>query len=341
MQTLQSKESKLKTVELACETIEKDHGAGSIARLGNRKIVPVEFYSTRVFGIDNEVCRCGGVPKGRITEIFGPESSGKTTLALQIVAEAQSQGDVAAYIDAEHALDLGYAKKLGVDTKNLFLSQPDYGEQALAIAESLIVTGAVGLIVVDSVAALVPKAELDGEMEDQQMGLHARLMSKAMRKLSGVNRQNNVALVFINQIREKIGVMFGSPETTPGGRALKFYSSLRLDIRRIATNKEGEVAVSNNTRVKAVKNKVGNPYGETEVPIVFGEGMDGTHNLMNYAVDAGVIDKAGSWYSYKGERVGQGLANVSDFMRGNPDTLKKIYDETVVARQKREEEEKK
>lgn len=331
MEVLPSKDKRA-NVDTAISDIEKEYGKGSIIVLGNKKIVPCEVFPSGVFGIDEEVFGVGGAPRGRITEIFGPESSGKTTLALQIIANAQKQGEIAAVIDAEHALDIGYAKNLNVDVKNLLLSQPDYGEQALSICERLITSGGVGCIVIDSVAALVPKAELDGEMEDQQMGLHARLMSKAMRKLAGVTRQHNVALIFINQIREKIGVMFGSPETTTGGRALKFYSSVRIDIRRISTTKEDDVAVANQTRVKCVKNKVATPFRETEVPIVFGEGMDGINNLLTYATPIDVVEKSGAWYSYKGERIGQGIANASAFLKSNPELLKKIADETKTKR---------
>jgi recombination protein RecA len=340
METLSAKD-KLKAVELACVEIEKEHGAGTISKLGNKRIVPLDFYSTGVFGIDRIVCGIGGIPRSRITEIFGPEGSGKTTIALQTVADAQRRGDLAAYIDAEHSLDLGYANNLGVDTKNMFLSQPDYGEQALDICDKLISSGGVGIVVVDSVAALVPKAELDGEMEDQNMGLHARLMSKAMRKLAGITNKNNVALVFINQLREKIGVMFGNPETTTGGRALRFYSSLRLDIRRVQAVKEGDEVVANLTKIKAIKNKVANPYRETEVPIVFGKGMDGVSNLMDFAEPAGIIEKSGSWYSYKGERLGQGKNNAADFIRSDAKLLAEIRGRVEAALTKAEEADKK
>lgn len=334
METLiTTKEQKWKAVDVALAAINKEHGEGSISKLGSKKILPVDVYSTRVYGIDKEVCGVGGIPRGRITEILGPESAGKTTVALQVVAEAQSKGDIAAYVDAEHALDLGYAKKLGVDTANLLLSQPDSGEEALSIVEHLIKSGGVGIVVVDSVAALTPKAELDGEMEDQQMGLQARLMSKAMRKLKGVTNQNNVALVFINQIREKIGVMFGPTETTPGGRALRFYASLRLDVRKVGTVKDGDgLAESNTTKVKAVKNKVAPPFRETEVPIVFGQGMDGIANLLSYAEGAGVVERAGAWYSHKGERIGQGKDNVIEYLRSNPKVYAQIVVETDKAR---------
>jgi recombination protein RecA len=266
----------------------------------------------------------GGFPRGRVVEIFGPESSGKTTIALQVIAEAQKTGGMAAFVDAEHALDPGYAKKLGVDVDNLLVSQPDYGEQALEIAEALVRSGAIDVLVVDSVAALVPKAELDGEMGDSHVGLQARLMSQALRKLTGIVAKSRTCLIFINQIREKIGVMFGNPETTTGGRALKFYSSVRIDIRRIAAIKEGEIVTGSRTRVKVVKNKVAAPFREAEFGILYGEGISREGDLLDLAVNNNILEKSGSWFSYKGERIGQGRENARQFLRENKDTLTKL-----------------
>jgi recombination protein RecA len=266
----------------------------------------------------------GGVPRGRVIEIFGPESSGKTTIALQVIAEAQKTGGMAAFVDAEHALDPGYAKKLGVDVDNLLVSQPDYGEQALEITEALVRSNAIDVLVVDSVAALVPKAELDGEMGDSHMGLQARLMSQALRKLTGTVSKSRTCLIFINQIREKIGVMFGNPETTTGGRALKFYSSVRIDIRRIAAIKEGDVVVGSRTRVKIVKNKVAAPFRESEFDILYGEGISREGDLLDLAVNNNIVEKSGSWFSYKTERIGQGRENARAFLKENKDTLAKI-----------------
>jgi recombination protein RecA len=266
----------------------------------------------------------GGFPRGRVVEIFGPESSGKTTIALQVVAQAQKTGGMAAFVDAEHALDPGYAKKLGVDVDNLLVSQPDYGEQALEITEALVRSGAIDVLVVDSVAALVPKAELDGEMGDSHMGLQARLMSQALRKLTGVVSKSRTCLIFINQIREKIGVMFGNPETTTGGRALKFYASVRLDIRRIAAIKDGEAVVGNRTKAKVVKNKVASPFREAEFDIIYGEGISKEGDLLDLGVAQNIVEKSGSWFSYKGERIGQGRENARQFLKDNADVRQAV-----------------
>ncbi|HEY1759554.1 MAG TPA: recombinase RecA [Bryobacteraceae bacterium] len=303
--------------------IEKQFGKGSVIRLGSQPVASVPSISTGSISVDHAL-GVGGFPRGRISEIFGPESSGKTTVALQVVAEAQKLGGMAAYIDVEHALDPAYARKLGVDVDNLLVSQPDYGEQALEITNALITSGSIDVLVVDSVAALVPKAELDGEMGDSFMGVHARLMSQAMRKLTGIVSKSNTCLIFINQIREKIGVMFGSPETTTGGRALKFYSSVRADIRRIAAIKDGEVVTGNRTKIKVVKNKLAPPFREAEFDIIYGEGISKEGDLVDTAVAQNVIEKSGSWYSYKTERIGQGRESAKQFLKDNPDTRKKI-----------------
>ncbi len=303
--------------------IEKQFGKGSVIRLGAQPVASVPSISTGSISVDHAL-GVGGFPRGRISEIFGPESSGKTTVALQVVAEAQKLGGMAAYIDVEHALDPAYARKLGVDVDNLLVSQPDYGEQALEITNALITSGSIDVLVVDSVAALVPKAELDGEMGDSFMGVHARLMSQAMRKLTGIVSKSNTCLIFINQIREKIGVMFGSPETTTGGRALKFYSSVRADIRRIAAIKDGEVVTGNRTKIKVVKNKLAPPFREAEFDIIYGEGISKEGDLVDTAVAQNVIEKSGSWYSYKGERIGQGRESAKQFLKDNADTRKKI-----------------
>jgi recombination protein RecA len=296
-------------------------------RLGSKEaVVPISVISTGAISFDAAL-GVGGFPRGRVVEIFGPESSGKTTIALQVVAEAQKSGGMAAFVDAEHALDPGYAKKLGVDVDNLLVSQPDYGEQALEIAEALVRSGAIDVLVVDSVAALVPKAELDGEMGDSHVGLQARLMSQALRKLTGIVAKSRTCLIFINQIREKIGVMFGNPETTTGGRALKFYSSVRIDIRRIAAIKEGEIVTGSRTRVKVVKNKVAAPFREAEFDILYGEGISREGDLLDLAVNNNIVEKSGSWFSYKGERIGQGRENARQFMRDNKDTLAKLETE--------------
>ncbi len=303
--------------------MDKQFGKGAVLQLGSREAQQVNVISTGSISIDAAL-GVGGVPRGRIVEIFGPESSGKTTLALHIIAEAQAAGGCAAFIDAEHALDPAYARKLGVDIDNLLVSQPDCGEQALEITNALVSSGAIDLIVVDSVAALVPKAELEGEMGDSFMGLHARLMSQAMRKLTGALSRANTCLVFINQVREKIGVMFGNPETTTGGRALKFYSSVRIDVRRIATLKDGEQAVGNRTKVKVVKNKVASPFREAEVDIVYGEGISREGDLLDLGAEQGVIEKSGSWFSFGNERIGQGRENARTFLKEHKDVRAKI-----------------
>src|SRR5437870_2697960 len=313
-----------KAIDLAFAQIEKQFGKGSIMRLGSKEaIVPIAVISTGAISFDAAL-GVGGVPRGRVVEIFGPESSGKTTIALQVIAQAQARGGMAAFVDAEHALDPGYAKKLGVDVDNLLVSQPDYGEQALEIAEALVRSGAIDVLVVDSVAALVPKAELDGEMGDSHMGLQARLMSQALRKLTGIVSKSRTCLIFINQIREKIGVMFGNPETTTGGRALKFYASVRVDIRRIAAIKEGDVVTGSRTRVKVVKNKVAAPFRESEFDILYGEGISREGDLLDLAANQNIVEKSGSWYSYKGERIGQGRENARQFLKDNKDTMVKL-----------------
>src|SRR5271169_24584 len=316
-----------RALELALSQIEKQFGKGSILRLGSKDaIVPVSVISTGSISLDAAL-GVGGLPRGRVNEIFGPESSGKTTIALQVIAEAQKAGGIAAFIDVEHALDPGYARKLGVDVDNLLVSQPDYGEQALEITEKLIASGQIDVLVVDSVAALVPKSELDGEMGDSHMGVQARLMSQAMRKLTGNVSKSNTCLIFINQIREKIGIMFGNPETTTGGRALKFYSSIRADIRRIAAIKEGEVVVGNRTKVKIVKNKVASPFREAEFDIIYGEGISKEGDLIDLGVAQNLVDKSGSWYSYKGDRIGQGRENSRQFLKDNPDIRQQVETE--------------
>jgi len=313
-----------KAVELAVGQIEKQFGKGSIMRLGQRGAVqPIDSIPTGSISIDYAL-GVGGVPRGRVIEIFGPESSGKTTLALQVIAQSQKLGGMAAFVDAEHALDAAYAKKLGVDLDNLLVSQPDNGEQALEIVEVLIRSGGVDVVVVDSVAALVPRAEIEGEMGDAQMGLQARLMSQALRKLTGVVSKSKTCLIFINQLREKIGVMFGNPETTTGGRALKFYASVRIDIRRIASIKDGDVVVGGRTRVKVVKNKVAPPFREAEFDVMYGEGISREGDLLDLAVDKRIVEKSGTWFAYGGERLGQGRENAKTFLRENPETFKKI-----------------
>jgi len=319
---------KLKAVELAFSQIEKQFGKGSIMRLGQKgAIQPIDSIPTGAISIDYAL-GVGGVPRGRVIEIFGPESSGKTTLSLQIIAEAQKLGGTAAFVDAEHALDAAYAKKLGVDIDNLLVSQPDNGEQALEIVEVLIRSNGVDVVVVDSVAALVPKAEIEGEMGDAQMGLQARLMSQALRKLTGAVSKSKTCLIFINQLREKIGVMFGNPETTTGGRALKFYSSVRIDIRRIASIKDGDQVVGGRTRVKVVKNKVAPPFREAEFDVMYGEGISKTGDLLDLAVDKRIVEKSGAWFAYGGERLGQGRENAKQFMKDNPEIFRSI-DEKV------------
>src|SRR5213592_996886 len=317
---------RLKAVDLAVVQIEKQFGKGSIVRLGQKgAIQPIDAISTGAISIDYAL-GIGGVPRGRVIEIFGPESSGKTTLALQVIAEAQKAGGMAAFVDAEHALDAAYAQKLGIDIENLLVSQPDNGEQALEIVEVLVRSNSVDVVVVDSVAALVPKAEIEGEMGEAQMGLQARLMSQALRKLTGVVSKSKTTLIFINQLREKIGVMFGNPETTTGGRALKFYASVRMDIRRIGAIKDGDAGVGGRTRVKVVKNKVAPPFREAEFDIMYGEGISRTGDLLDLAVDKRIVEKSGAWFAYGGERLGQGRENAKQFLRENPDVCKTIED---------------
>ena len=312
-----------KALELAIAQIEKQFGKGSIMKLGENAKLNIEAIPTGALPLDIAT-GIGGVPKGRIIEIFGPESSGKTTVALHIVAEAQKKGGIAAFIDAEHALDPAYAKNLGVKVEDLIISQPDTGEQALEIAEALVRSGAIDVIVVDSVAALVPKAEIDGEMGDSHMGLQARLMSQALRKLAGAISKSNTVAIFINQLREKIGVMFGNPETTTGGRALKFYASMRLDVRRIETIKKGDDVYGSRTRVKVVKNKVAPPFKQAEFDIIYGKGISREGCILDMAVEAGVVTKAGAWYSYENNRIGQGRENAKEYLLSNPDLMEAI-----------------
>ncbi|MDD3226058.1 MAG: recombinase RecA [Tissierellia bacterium] len=312
-----------KALELAIAQIEKQFGKGSIMRLGENAKLSIEAIPTGALPLDIAT-GIGGVPKGRIIEIFGPESSGKTTVALHIIAEAQKKGGIAAFIDAEHALDPAYAKNLGVNVEDLIISQPDTGEQALEIAEALVRSGAIDIIVIDSVAALVPKAEIDGEMGDSHMGLQARLMSQALRKLSGAISKSNAVAIFINQLREKIGVMFGNPETTTGGRALKFYASMRLDVRRIETLKKGDDVYGNRTRVKVVKNKVAPPFKQAEFDIIYGKGISKEGCILDMAVEAGIVNKAGAWYSYENTRIGQGRENSKEYLLSNPELMDEI-----------------
>ena len=316
-------QQKDKTLDLAISQIEKQFGQGSIMRMGEDSIVKIEGISTGSISL-NAALGIGGIPRGRITEIYGPESSGKTTLSLHIIAEAQKSGGYAAFIDAEHAMDPEYAKKLGVDTDNLLISQPDTGEQALDITETLVRSGALDVIVIDSVAALVPKAELDGDMGDSHMGLQARLMSQALRKLTGTVSKSRTSVIFINQIRHKIGVMFGSPETTTGGNALKFYASIRLDIRRIGQIKEGDQVVGNRTRVKVVKNKVAPPFKNTEFDIMYGEGISYEGDLLDLAVQADIVNKMGAWYSFNKEKIGQGKENAKRYLQDNENVCTEI-----------------
>jgi recombination protein RecA len=313
-----------RAIDLAMGQIEKQFGKGSIMRLGEDAVLPeVQTISTGTLSLDIAL-GVGGIPKGRIIEIFGPESSGKTTLALHIVAEAQKKGGIAAFVDAEHALDIHYARKLGVKTDDLLVSQPDTGEQALEITEVLVRSGAIDVLVVDSVAALVPRAEIEGEMGDSHMGLQARLMSQALRKLTGTISKSNCCVIFINQIRMKIGVMFGNPETTTGGNALKFYASVRLDIRKIASLKQGQDIIGTRTRVKVVKNKVAPPFKEAEFDILYGEGISRIGDLLDLGADNGVIEKSGAWYSYNGERIGQGRENARQFLKEHPELVQSI-----------------
>jgi len=318
-------QEKEKAIELALSTIERQFGKGSIMRLGNDEPLmrDIQAISTGAISLDIAL-GVGGVPKGRIVEIFGPESSGKTTLCLHIVAEAQKRGGICGYIDAEHAMDVGYARKLGVRTDDLLLSQPDTGEQGLEIAEMLVRSGAIDVLVVDSVAALVPKAELEGEMGDAHMGVQARLMSQALRKLTGTISKSQTCVIFINQIRMKIGVMFGNPETTTGGNALKFYASQRLDIRRVGAIKNGDNVVGSRTRVKVVKNKVAPPFKEVEFDIMYGTGISREGDLIDLASNEGIVEKSGSWFAFKGERIGQGRENAKDYLREHPEIMKEI-----------------
>lgn len=317
-------ENQRKSLDLAIKQIDKTFGKGTLIRLGDKVVVPTETISTGSLGLDLAL-GVGGLPRGRVIEIYGPESSGKTTLTLHAIAEAQKAGGVCAFIDAEHALDVGYAKNLGVDTDNLLVSQPDFGEQALEILETVIRSGAVDLVVIDSVAALTPKVEIDGDMDDQQVGVQARLMSKALRKITGLLNKMNCTVIFINQIRMKIGMTgYGSPETTTGGNALKFYSSVRLDIRRIATLKQGENSIGNRVKVKVVKNKVAAPFKLAEFDIMFGEGISKTGELVDYGVKLDIVDKAGAWFSYGDSKIGQGRENSKVFLKDNPEIAKEI-----------------
>ena len=316
-------EDKQKSLEEAFKQIEKQFGKGSVMKLGDKVYEKMEVIPTGSIALDNAL-GVGGYPKGRIIEIFGPESSGKTTFALHAIAEAQKNGGYAAFIDAEHALDPIYAKNLGVDIDNLILSQPDTGEQALEITEQLVRSNAIDIIVVDSVAALVPKAEIDGDMGDSHVGLQARLMSQAMRKLAGVLSKTNTVAIFINQLREKVGVMFGSPETTSGGRALKFYASIRLDVRRVEQIKDGQDAIGNLTRIKVVKNKVAPPFKTCEVDLIYGKGISHEGELLDIAVEKDIIQKSGAWFSYQGERIGQGRENVKNYIATNPSFAEEV-----------------
>lgn len=311
-------EERKKALDLALSQIEKQFGKGSIMKLGEDAKLELDFIPTGSLDLDIAL-GIGGIPKGRIIEVYGPESSGKTTVALHVIAESQKRGGIAAFIDAEHALDPGYARKLGVDVENLVISQPDTGEQALEIAEALVRSGAVDIVVVDSVAALVPKAEIEGDMGDSHMGLQARLMSQALRKLAGAINKSQTTCIFINQLREKIGVMFGNPETTTGGRALKFYASVRMDVRRIDTIKQGDEILGNRTRVKIVKNKVAPPFKQAEFDIMYGQGISKEGNILDAGVSAEIVKKSGSWYSYGEHRLGQGRENSKDFLKENPD----------------------
>lgn len=316
-------DDKLKVLKLALDKIEKDYGKGSVMMLGDKQREKMDVISTGSLGLDVAL-GVGGVPRGRIIEIYGPESSGKTTIAIHTMAEAQKKGGICAIIDAEHAFDSNYARKLGVDVDNLIISQPDYGEQALEIADRLISSGAVDVVVVDSVAALVPKAELEGEMGESKMGLQARLMSQALRKLTATISRTGCCCIFINQLREKIGVMFGNPETTTGGNALKFYSSIRLDIRRVSQIKDGDVANGNRTRVKVVKNKVAPPFRQVEFDIIFGEGISKVGEIIDMGVELGILQKSGSWFSYGDGKIGQGRDAVKQFLQDNPEVMDEI-----------------
>ena len=318
------REGKLAALNNAVAAIEKNYGKGSIMKLGDSSAnIDIEAIPTGSISLDVAL-GVGGVPRGRIIEIYGPESSGKTTVALHMIAEAQKRNGIAGFIDAEHALDPQYAKKIGVDIDNLYISQPDNGEQALEIAETMIRSGALDIVIVDSVAALVPKAEIEGDMDDQQVGLHARLMSKAMRKLTGVINRSNCAVVFINQLREKVGIMFGNPEVTTGGRALKFYASVRMDVRRVEAIKQGGEIIGNHTKVKVVKNKVAPPFKEAELDIMFGQGISREGDLIDLAVKVDAVQKSGAWYAYKGEKIGQGRENAKTFLREHPEIMAEV-----------------
>jgi recombination protein RecA len=321
---------KRKAIDLALLAMDKQFGKGTVLRLGANNVVPVSTISSGCLSLDAAL-GVGGFPRGRVAEVFGPESSGKTTLALQVIAQAQKTGGAAAFIDAEHALDPIYAKKLGVDVDNLLVSQPDTGEQALEITAALVQSGVIDVIVLDSVAALVPKAELEGEMGDSHMGLHARLMSQALRKLTGIISRTNTCMIFINQVREKIGVMFGNPETTTGGRALKFYSSTRAEVRRTAPIKDGDAVIGNRTKVKIVKNKVASPFREAEFDLLYGEGASREGDLLDLGVTRNLVEKSGSWYSYRGERIGQGRENARVFLKEHPQTADKLDEDLRVA----------
>src|SRR5882672_10287932 len=326
---LDDQKERNRAIEIAVVQIEKQFGKGSIMRLGQRgAIAPMESISTGSISIDYAL-GIGGVPRGRVVEIFGPESSGETTLALQVIAEAQRGGGMAAFVDAEHALDAQYAQNLGVDLENLLVSQPDNGEQALEIVEVLVRSNSVDVVVVDSVAALVPKAEIEGEMGEAQMGLQARLMSQALRKLTGAVSKSKTSLIFINQLREKIGVMFGNPETTTGGRALKFYASVRIDIRRIASIKDGDQVVGGRTRVKVVKNKVAAPFREAEFDVMYGEGISKEGDLLDLAVEKRIVEKSGAWFAFGGERLGQGRENAKQFLKENPIVRQTVEDRVL------------
>jgi recombination protein RecA len=314
---------KLKALKLTMDKIEKDYGKGSVMMMGDKAEIMQEVISTGSLGLDVAL-GIGGLPRGRVVEIYGPESSGKTTLATHVIAEAQKKGGMCAFIDAEHAFDSAYAKKLGVDVDNLLISQPDYGEQALEIADRLILSGALDVVVIDSVAALVPKSELEGEMGDSKMGLHARLMSQALRKLTATISKTNTICIFINQLREKIGVMFGNPEVTTGGNALKFYASVRLDIRRQTQVKDGDEAIGNHVKVKVVKNKVAPPFRAAEFDIIFGEGISKNGEIVDMGTELGIVQKSGSWYSYNGDKLGQGRDSVKQLMVDNPELAKEI-----------------
>ena len=314
---------KLKALKLTMDKLEKDYGKGSVMMLGDKAQSAMEVISTGSIGLDVAL-GIGGLPRGRVVEIYGPESSGKTTIATHVIAEAQKKGGMCAFIDAEHAFDSSYAKKLGVDVDNLLISQPDYGEQALEIADRLILSGALDVVVIDSVAALVPKSELEGEMGDSKMGLHARLMSQALRKLTATISKTNTICIFINQMREKIGIMFGNPETTTGGNALKFYASVRLDIRRLTQIKDGEQAIGNHVKVKVVKNKVAPPFRAAEFDIIFGEGISKNGEIIDMGTELGIIQKSGSWYSYNNDKLGQGRDSVKQLLVDNPELAKEI-----------------